>query len=120
MLIATYGTLRKGEYNHYLLQNSKFLGISKTSPAFTLYTNQSFPFLFPDGNTEVVIEIYEVDTLTLRNLYSLEGYTGTRNDPRNWYDTMDVETAWGTAEIFITKTKPNLPVIRSGDWKHEN
>lgn len=121
-LIGVYGTLRKGCGNHRVMGSSELLGTVVTNPSFTMFNNGGFPFVFPSGETPITLEIYNVsDQGTLRDIYGLEGYTGERNHPRNWYDTVDVETEFGTAEIFVCKNPPNLPVVASGDWtkRHE-
>ena len=118
MKIAVYGTLRKNKYNHWIMGNNSFLGITKTKPNFTMYDNGGFPFVYPVGTTEIVIEVYDVtDKRTLQRIYNLEGYSGKRGSKHNWYDTVDVETEWGIAEMFVSKSPLNLRVIESGNWK---
>lgn len=116
--IAVYGTLRRGEGNHYLIRNGNYLGSINTEPSFTMYDNGGFPFVFNAGNTSITVEIFEIDSNTLKNVYSLEGYSGIRNHHTNWYDTVDIKTPWGDAEMFICKREKNLKVIQSGDWKN--
>lgn len=43
-LVFVYGTLRKGQRNHYLLDRSKFLGMAKTKKRYALY-GDGVPFL---------------------------------------------------------------------------
>ncbi len=115
-LLAVYGTLRKGQSNHYILEDSEFLGITETDPIFTLYTNGFFPCLY-HGVNKVIIEVYRItDPQIAFNIDQLEGFSGRRNNPLNWYDITDINTPWGLAEIFIYKTKPALPAIITGDW----
>lgn len=121
-LIGVYGTLRKGCGNHRIMGDSKLLGTVVTSAKFTMYNNGHFPYVYPKGKTPLTLEIYNVeDQNTLRHIYGLEGYTGERNNPKNWYDTVDVETEFGLAEIFVCKTPQKLPIVESGDWtkRHE-
>lgn len=121
-LIAVYGTLREGCGNHRVMGDSQLLGVTKTPANFTLFDNGGFPFVHPSGNTAVTIEIYNVtNENTLRGIYGLEGYTGVRGHARNWYNTVDVQTQWGVAEMFVCREIPNLPIIQSGDWlkRHE-
>lgn len=116
-LIAVYGTLKKGRSNHRVMGNSKFLGTHVTEPKFTMYNNGGFPYVYNQGDTPITIEVFEVTSEDTSNwINSLEGYTGTRDHPRNWYDTVDVETPYGTAEMFITKTPKNLSIVTSGIW----
>jgi gamma-glutamylcyclotransferase (GGCT)/AIG2-like uncharacterized protein YtfP len=47
-MIFVYGTLRKGQCNHYFLNRSKFLGNAKTKRRYALYGNW-LPFLSRTG-----------------------------------------------------------------------
>lgn len=117
-LLAVYGTLKRGHGNNRLLRNAKFLGETKTKPEFTMFSCGGFPTLNKNGNTEITVEIFEVDDDTLQSVYSLEGYHGKRDHPSNWYDTVDVETNWGTAEMFYWKENQTnkLQVVETGCW----
>lgn len=116
-IVGVYGTLKKGYSNHRLLKDSKFLGSLWSKELFTMYSMGRFPALTKRQNNSVYFEIYEVDEDTLENIYRLEGYSGTRNSESNWYDTMDIETEWGKAEIFYFKTPfINNPIVESGRW----
>lgn len=115
-IIGVYGTLKKDRSNHRFLKNSKFLGTLCSKELFTMYDMGGFPAL-TEGNTSIHFEIYKVDYETLRKIYNLEGYSGIRDSIRNWYDTMDIQTQWGKAEMFYLKTKPvNCPIIENGYW----
>lgn len=116
-LVAVYGTLKQGQGNHRVMGKSKLLGTHVTEAKYTMYDNGGFPFVYNQGNTPITIEVYEVtDRETSDNINRLEGYSGTRDNPRNWYDTVDVDTPYGLAEMFITKTPKNLQEITSGVW----
>lgn len=117
MLISVYGTLRNGEGNNAFLRNSNLLGVSETEAIYTMYNNGGFPYVCLGGDTKITIETYELSEEDKRGVFSLEGYTGVRNHPLNWYDTADVKTPWGDSQMFILKTHPNLKTIKSGDWK---
>ncbi len=56
--IAVYGSLKKGKYNHSILESSKFLG--KTQVTGTLYTLGAYPALCGSGNNKYEAEVYEV------------------------------------------------------------
>ena len=74
LLIAAYGTLKKGFYNHYLLEGEKFLGEAISKERFSL-GHASFPAVIPDINgSPIKVEIYEVSSETLNKLDRLEGY----------------------------------------------
>lgn len=116
-LIAVYGTLKRRHGNHRVMGNSKFLGEATTEPKFTMYSAGGFPIVSPKGNTKIALEIFEVTSEeTLRRIYGLEGYSGVRDSQENWYNTTDVETEWGKAEMFIQEKELNRPIVESGIW----
>ena len=64
-LVFVYGTLRKGQWNHYLLDRSKFLGMAKTKKRYALY-GDGVPFLSRTrAVSQVTGEVYSVDDATL-------------------------------------------------------
>ena len=74
-LVAVYGSLRSGMGNHqYYLSDSEYKGTFTTEPNYSLYSLSFYPGLELNGNTSVVMEVYEVDEDTLKNLNRLEGY----------------------------------------------
>ncbi len=73
-LVFVYGTLRKGQWNHYLLDRSKFLGMAKTKKHYALY-GSGVPFLSRAGSiSQVTGEVYSVDDATFKRLDQLEGH----------------------------------------------
>lgn len=122
MLIAVYGTLRDGCGNdHYMKKEGvTFLGNAETKPEFTMLSAGGFPIVKTEGDTKIQLEVYRVENENaLAGIFRLEHYTGRRDDPNNWYNTTNVETPYGTAEMFVQapeKCRGSLPVITSGDW----
>lgn len=117
-LIAVYGTLKKGRGNHYHLRNARFVGKHTTPAKFTMYNLGGFPAITAEGKTPIKCEIYQIeDDNTLESVYRLEGYTGVRDHPENWYDTLSIDTPHGEAEIFYFK-KPlkNTTTVPTGEW----
>lgn len=114
-MYAVYGTLRKGNGNHFILRDSKYLGTIRTPPMFTLMDMGAFPAVVP-GESEVVVEIYEVDEKTEQRLFALEGYSPNRL--RNMYGVSTFKSEVGLVNIF-TMTKEQVvgyEEITSGDW----
>ncbi|KAL2718035.1 gamma-glutamylaminecyclotransferase C isoform X1, partial [Vespula squamosa] len=79
--IFVYGTLKRGEPNHKLIQDAtngyaKFLGIAKTTSSYPLIiaTKYNIPFLLkkPGIGHHVIGEIYDVDSKMLTRLDELE------------------------------------------------
>ena len=74
MIVAVYGTLRKGQPNHHLLGNSAFLGTASLPSGYVLTVAQ-LPFLTRKNNgLGALIELYSVDAATLSTLDYLEGH----------------------------------------------
>ena len=71
--VGVYGTLKKGESNHGLLSDSKFIGGGFTLPKFSLISLGGFPGILP-GDSSVSIEVYKVDEATFKRLDRLEGH----------------------------------------------
>ena len=123
VLYAVYGTLRKDCGNHHVIEGegSEFLGELQTEPKFSMYSLGGFPGVAEDGETAITVEIFKVtNEAIIRRVNGLEGYSGTRGSERNWYDTCEIETPWGKANMF-TMNKLNgrgkHGIIESGDWK---
>ena len=116
-LVAVYGSLLKGLHNNkHFLSDTKLIGEFDSKPEYTLYDLGSFPGLVKEGYTSVRMEIYEVNTLQLKKIDSLEGFTpGSSN---NHYDRIEINTPFGKAYTYIYAQKTNnlTPVI-NGDWK---
>lgn len=113
-LVFTYGTLKKGFCNHYLLKTSKFInkGVTKGQ----MFSFGSFPAVDIKQNGKVTGEIYKVDDVTFKELDRLEEYP-------SWYDRKivniivknEILKAW----IYtIPKEKLNgKKIVKEGEWK---
>lgn len=86
-MVAVYGTLKRRHGNHRLLQNSKYIGEFLTKKKYPMVVKGSIPFvghgfeflgLDKEVGHNIVVEVYEVDSDTLKQLDSLEGHP-------NWY-----------------------------------
>lgn len=118
MLVAVYGTLRKGLGNFQrFLTECKYMGSYETSPNYSLYNLGSFPGLQKDGATPVVMEVFEIDKNKLQELDRLEGYEldGPKNS--NFYEREPIETPFGIAFTYFYYRKVlKANLIESGDW----
>lgn len=81
--VFVYGTLKRGEPNHYWLTNAengfgRFFSCGKTVTKLPLVvgTRYNIPFLLnkPGVGNQINGEIYEVNELMLKNLDILEDY----------------------------------------------
>jgi len=115
-LIAVYGSLLSGLHNNYILEDSKLLGSFKSKPKFNLYSLGGFPGLKTGGNTEVLMEVYEVNERIAQRVDNLEGYSSNR--PATFYDKILIDTPYGEASVYIyVNDIPKKRIVESGDWK---
>lgn len=124
-LILCYGTLKSGHHNNTYLKNSKLLGTFVTEPKFTMISLGGFPAVVERGNTPITGEVYEVSEQDLPGVYALEGYKGQRDNPENWYNTAEIITDYGVAEMFTMNQlqiespfgkEHNKKIIENGIW----
>ena len=115
-LVAVYGSLRSGMGNHqYYLSDSEYKGTFSTEPEYTLHSLQWYPGLKLNGNTSIVMEVYEVDEETLKNLNRLEGYYP--GEKSTFYDRIEINTPWGKAFTYIYVNELSKEsIVESGDW----
>ena len=115
-LVAVYGSLRSGMGNHqYYLSDSEYKGTFSTEPEYTLHSLSYYPGLKLDGNTSIVMEVYEVDEETLKNLNRLEGYRP--GETSTFYDRIEINTPWGRAFTYIYVNELSKDsIVESGDW----
>lgn len=110
MLVACYGSLKKGYYNHGALgDDAEFLG--KDSVRAVMYSNGAYPKLYKveleaDGegglNAEYVfdplnsrnheLEIYQVNDRAYKRIDQMELGAG--------YEAEQIDTEWGPATIY--------------------
>ncbi|MCG6940732.1 MAG: gamma-glutamylcyclotransferase [Thiohalocapsa sp.] len=109
--VFVYGTLLRGEVNHHLLTDARFLGAHRTEPRFTLLVLGAYPGLIAGGETPVHGEVYAVDAAGLRRLDQLEDY------PR-LYDRRLIATDHGSAWVYLYRG-PRRDRVRlaHGDWR---
>lgn len=108
MRVAVYGTLRQGFGNHRLLENSNFLGKTKTKPVFNMH-GHIVPWISNGGTTQITVEVYEIDEETLEKLDWLEGYP-------SYYNRQLIDTEFGEAWIYFIDHRSVGNTIESGDW----
>lgn len=116
-LISVYGTLRRGQGNYnWLLKNAKYLGEFKTEPIYNLYTLGGFPAIKENGNTSVIMEVFEVSDYEAAGVDQLEGYEEGSNN-NTFYDKVYIDTPYGKAGMYIYMGKVcEENKIESGDW----
>ena len=115
-LVAVYGSLRKKQSNYeYHLSNSTYKGTFTTEPEYTMHSLSYYPGLKLNGNTSIVMEVYEVDEETLKNLNRLEGYDPEKKS--TFYDRIEINTPWGKSFTYIYVGELSKEsIVESGDW----
>lgn len=113
MKLFVYGSLRKGECNHYILKGQKFLGAVKTSPLYTMVSFGLYPGLgfAGSGTTSIVGEVYEVTEAVAKRIEKIELGAG--------YLAEEIQLEDGSLVLGYTTDRYHLggcPVVASGDW----
>lgn len=118
-LVAVYGSLRKGEGNHSLLErdNAKYIDTIELPSEYTLFSLGSFPGVHLNGENPLTIELYEVDESTLLGpLDFLEGYDPDAVFPeQNFYNRVQIDTEYGKAWLYVYNGQQGEPITH-GDW----
>jgi len=74
MLIFVYGTLKRGERNHDVLDDSEFVSEATTEALYLLYDRGAYPCMVKaECGKNIKGEVYRVSDETLKRLDSLEG-----------------------------------------------
>jgi len=112
--IAVYGTLRRGFGNYqYYLSDQTYLGQEIVNLPMRMVSLHAFPGLVEsDENTDVVIEVFEVDEEAARSVDGLEGYPG-------FYNRKEIDTSFGKAWVYFLRREEyeNSASVPNGDWK---
>jgi gamma-glutamylaminecyclotransferase len=111
--LFVYGTLRRGEVNHHLLAQARFVAEARTEPSFELFDLGSFPAMSTGGETAVLGEVYAVDEATLARLDRLEGHPSFYQRTRiRLDDGREVQTY-----LMDRARMRGRVLIASGDWR---
>jgi len=112
--VFVYGTLRKGQYNHYLLDKARFIKDTRVD-GFQMFSRGFFPFLY-EGEGSIVAELYEINQRIFFSLDLLEGYP--HHYQRKIVSDVNGDEAW----IYYFENRMNErymsngSYIESGDW----
>jgi gamma-glutamylcyclotransferase (GGCT)/AIG2-like uncharacterized protein YtfP len=122
MLLAVYGTLKRGYGNNVLIRDWEFVGETRIS-GFKMYS-MGFPMIF-HGEGEITIEVFRIPENrpeALRRVDALEGYVEGRDD-NTFYIRETVDTEFGPAFIYVGANEnrtTHLPLIEDGIWGRKN
>ena len=120
MHVAVYGSLLSGFHNHSLIQTAPFVGHGKLEGFALFPVATSFPGIVRDGDSTVVVEVYDCSDTTMLRLDWLEGY-----DPNNLAGSMYVrETVPVLVDgkplecaVYVWNDAPRRQKIESGSWR---
>ena len=116
MNIFVYGTLKKGDPNHALLDSSRFLCTTQTTESYVMLDFGAFPgVLKPEDISQMPVspikgEIYEISEQKLEELDLYEG---------DWYfrESVMLENGLSALMYFLKKIPPvNYKIITDGHW----
>jgi gamma-glutamylaminecyclotransferase len=112
-LVFVYGTLRRGEVNHYLLETARFCGSHATRACFRMFSLGTYPAVLQGGLDSIQGEVYQVDARTMSRLDWLEGYPHA-------YNRKLIPTPWGRAWIYLYRESvEGRKRIPGGLWRDE-
>ena len=119
MLVAVYGTLRKGEVNSPLLSNANYKGKFNSEPVYIMKSlaGDGFPGIKLEGKTSIVFEVYKVTREIVTALDGLENYKG-KDCKDNLYNRAYIHTPFGPALTYYYNKnfKVTEKLIENGDW----
>lgn len=122
VLVFVYGTLRKHEANHYLLEGAKCLAEQSWTYGELYDTGEGYPAMKCSVRNKVYGELYSMNEEQLRTLDQLEDYAGPGKD--NLYDRhkQTVYTDIGSHNAYVYTISPDHEnLLRNkidlGDWK---
>lgn len=114
-LLLVYGTLRKGQENHHLLDREGVEYLDTVDvPNFMMFNLGAYPgvkIAAPTYSKYITAELYKVEgDINWAGLDYLEGHP-------NLYERIEVSTNRGDAWIYVYKRPViNNTLIPSGDW----
>ncbi|WP_108672366.1 gamma-glutamylcyclotransferase family protein [Peribacillus acanthi] len=120
VIVFVYGTLRKGERNHRLLESSTCIAKECWTTGQLFDTGNGYPAMIHSSSDKTYGELYSVTEKELKQLDHLEGYTEGGKD--NLYERIQqtVYTDKGEFKAYMyVASKVNLlkKKILNGDWK---
>ena len=126
-LLAVYGTLLSGEGRHGVLGGTRLVGAGKTPSEYTMYTAGDYPVLTNDGDTPIVVEVYEVPEQLLDfSLDYIELVHQGLYTRGNVVVNMDSGEQLSCVVYVATRETArkchdyDLPIIKSGNWRYKD
>lgn len=93
MKIATYGSLKRGEYNHGRMGPQNFLGV-ETVRGYSIFTHPQVPYpcAIKDTDSGIEVEVFDVSQRAFDMLDNMELGAG--------YRPVTIETKFGSAIMW--------------------
>ena len=114
-LVGVYGTLKKGQSNHHILADARFVGRCRLNQ-ITLYDLGPYPGAKLSPGNGIDVEAYEVTREIFARLDELEGYN-VEAPESGLYDRCQLETPFGAAWVYVYNGDVSgCPEILSGGW----
>ncbi|WP_377891095.1 gamma-glutamylcyclotransferase [Alkalihalobacillus sp. R86527] len=118
-VVFVYGTLRKGESNHHVIEGATLLEEYSWTSGELYDTGAGYPAMFESSESVVYGEIYKVNDTILSRIDVLEGFQVGRT--ANLYErviqTVQSKGNQYDAITYIMKTRPSsFQRIDSGNW----
>jgi gamma-glutamylcyclotransferase (GGCT)/AIG2-like uncharacterized protein YtfP len=121
MKVFVYGTLRKHEKYHYLLEHSLRIAEQAWTHGKIFDTGKGYPAMILDDSRRVYGELYEITADQLRKLDKLEGYRGEGKSNEYERVTRIVYTDSDRHEAFVyvceSSSVAQMRAIPLGDRK---
>jgi gamma-glutamylcyclotransferase (GGCT)/AIG2-like uncharacterized protein YtfP len=120
MKVFVYGTLRRGEANHSLLEKATCIAEQCWTSGLLYDTSFGYPAMKPTQSLRVYGELYAVSEYELARLDQLEGYTegGNQNLYERIHQTVSTDKGQCEAFVYVANREELLKrKINYGDWK---
>ncbi|KAB2338039.1 gamma-glutamylcyclotransferase [Cytobacillus depressus] len=119
-IVFVYGTLRRNERNHHLLDEATIIAEQAWTTGSLFDTGNGYPAMLQNKEGRVYGELYKINDKQMGDLDHLEGYFGKGQD--NLYEriTQKIFTDQGEyeANVYVMDiVEKNNIKIRRGDWK---
>ena len=118
--IFVYGTLMKGECNHFLIQNQQYKG-KAVIHGFNLYSLGPYPGIRPSKYKHRTVsgELYSIDEEALRQVNRLEGEGSLYLLRYTEAQTSDGKTERAGIYVYNSICRKDSWIM-DGDWKNRN
>jgi gamma-glutamylcyclotransferase (GGCT)/AIG2-like uncharacterized protein YtfP len=115
VLLAVYGTLKRGYGNHSLIAAAQYIGNDKLQE-ISLYDIGPYPGARLEASAGIDVEVYAVTPSQLARLDLLEEYDPA--DPRGSLYTRELlDTRFGSTWVYLFQGDvAGKPCLRSGAW----